>query len=239
MEDTTKQKIFLGMRVGAPIAVGYFACAMAIGIRAAGAGLSVWQAALFSLVLNASAGEYAAFGVIAAGGAYLETALMQAVANARYFLMSCALGQKLPEKTGALARIGVGADLTDELFSVAMSPVRPLSAAFYFGMEIVTVPAWVGGTAVGAWLGECLPGVVVGALSLGLYGMFLSTVVPAAKHSRVLSVLIPVSMAVSLAATFLPVLSSLSEGVRTAILTVALAALFAAIHPVKEGETPV
>ncbi len=38
---------------------------------------------------NASAGEYAAFTLIAANAGYLQVAIITLIANARYLLMSC------------------------------------------------------------------------------------------------------------------------------------------------------
>ena len=67
-----RRKWFLkGMRAGIPISLGYFAVALALGIAAKNAGISSWQAALTSLLINASAGEYAGFTLIAAGATYL------------------------------------------------------------------------------------------------------------------------------------------------------------------------
>ena len=59
-----------GMRAGIPISLGYFAVSIALGITAKQAGITSWQAALTSLLINASAGEYAGFSLIAAGAAY-------------------------------------------------------------------------------------------------------------------------------------------------------------------------
>ena len=62
------RKVFTdGMRDGFPIALGYFAVSFSLGIAARNAGLSPFQGFLASLFNNASAGEYAAFTLIAAG----------------------------------------------------------------------------------------------------------------------------------------------------------------------------
>ena len=84
-----------GMRAGVPICMGYFAVAIALGIAAKNAGITSFQAALTSLLINASAGEYAGFALMAVGASYVEVTLMEAVANARYLLMSASLSQKL------------------------------------------------------------------------------------------------------------------------------------------------
>ena len=45
------------MRAGIPISLGYFAVSIALGIAAKRAGITSLQAALTSLLINASAGE--------------------------------------------------------------------------------------------------------------------------------------------------------------------------------------
>ena len=79
-----------GLRVGVPISLGYLAVSFTLGITAKNAGLSAFQATLTSLLVNASAGQYAAFTMMAAQGGYWEIAILEAVTNARYILMSCA-----------------------------------------------------------------------------------------------------------------------------------------------------
>ena len=98
--DQFSRKVFCdGMRDGVPIALGYFAVSFSLGIAARNAGLTPIQGFFASLFNNASAGEYAAFSLIAAGATYLEVAIITLIANARYLLMSCALAQKFAPGT--------------------------------------------------------------------------------------------------------------------------------------------
>ena len=70
------RKVFCdGMRDGFPIALGYFAVSFSLGIAARKAGLTPLQGFFASLFNNASAGEYAAFTLIAAHATYLEVAI--------------------------------------------------------------------------------------------------------------------------------------------------------------------
>ena len=90
-----RRRVFLaGVRDGVPIGLGYLAVAFSLGIAARNAGLNAFQGFLISLLNNASAGEYAAFTVIAADSGFLEMALITLITNARYLLMSCSLSQK-------------------------------------------------------------------------------------------------------------------------------------------------
>ncbi len=94
------RRIFLnGMRDGVPIALGYFAVSFSLGIAARNAGLTPLQGFFASLLNNASAGEYAAFTLIAANATLFQVALITLIANARYLLMSCALAQRFAPGT--------------------------------------------------------------------------------------------------------------------------------------------
>ena len=63
---TTRQLFREGMRDGTPIALGYLVVSFTLGITAHNAGLDALQGFIASFFNLASAGEYAAFTVIAA-----------------------------------------------------------------------------------------------------------------------------------------------------------------------------
>ena len=148
MMDKQKNKYYYlkGIKNGMPICLGYLAVSFTLGITARNAGMTAWQAMLTSLACNASAGQYAGFTVIAAGGTYFEMILMELVANARYLLMSCSLSQKFSSETGLLHRLLVGYDVTDEIFGVAVSEPGKLNPFYNYGMMTVAIPGWSLGT---------------------------------------------------------------------------------------------
>lgn len=228
------RRFLRGMRDGVPIGLGYLAVSFSLGIAAGGIGLSAVQGFLASLLNNASAGEYAGFALMAAGAGYLELALVILVTNARYLLMSCALSQKFSPETPFFHRFLVGFDVTDELFGLAIAQPGYLDPVYLYGAFAVAMPGWSVGTAVGILAGDVLPGRVVTALSVAIFGMFLAIIIPPAKENRVVGVLVPLSFAASLAFTVLPLFSGLSAGTRTLLLTVVISGLAAAFFPVKE-----
>ena len=231
-----RQWFVRGMKAGRPISLGYFAVSIALGIAAKRAGLTSFQAALTSLLINASAGEYAGFTLIAAHAAYVEVAIMEAVANARYLLMSAALSQKLEEKTSMWQRLLLGFTVTDEIFGVSVSLNGKLSPFFTYGAFVVATAGWTSGTFVGAILGEVLPISLISALGVGLYGMFISVFVPAAKKNKIVAALVLISFALSFAFSKLPVVSDIPEGIRIIILTVVISLGAALLFPIKERE---
>lgn len=223
-----------GLKNGIPIALGYFAVSFTLGITAKNAGLTALQAMLASFTLNASAGEFAGFTLIAAGASYLEVALMEFVANARYLLMSCALSQKLSPDTSLLHRLLIGYDVTDEIFGISIAVPGKLNPYYTFGAIAIAIPGWSIGTYLGVVMGNTLPANIVSALSVGLYGMFIAIIIPPARRSKIIAGLVAASMAASFAFSKLPYISSISSGMRTILLTVAISALAAFLFPIKE-----
>lgn len=222
------------MKAGVPICMGYFAVAIALGIAARSAGIGSIQAAVTSLLINASAGEYAGFSLIAVGASYIEVTAMEAVANARYLLMSASLSQKLDSTTKWWERLLLGFTVTDEIFGASIAVEGRLSPYFTYGTFIVATLGWTSGTFVGAVLGNVLSARLLSALAVGLYGMFISVFIPEAKKNKIVAALVAVSFAASYAAEKLPFIRDISSGIRIIILTVVISLAAAIIFPVKE-----
>jgi predicted branched-subunit amino acid permease len=221
-----------GIRDGIPIALGYFAVSFTLGIAAKKAGLSPFQAALASLLNNASAGEFAGFTLIAAGAGLWEIAVMELIANARYLLMSFALSQKLEPGTGTAKRLLLGFDVTDELFGIATAVPGKLNPFYIYGAMLVAIPGWSSGTWLGAVMGNILPVRIVSALGVGLYGMFLACIIPPAKKDRIVAALIVVCFAASWAFQSLPCFAWIPSGTKVILLTLLLAGGAAVLFPV-------
>ena len=229
-----------GMRDGMPIAIGYFAVAFALGIKATAAGLSALQSALLSFLNVTSAGEAAGIALLGVGTTYVELALTQLVINIRYLLMSCALSQKLSPKTGLLHRFAIGYGVTDEIFGISAATKGELSPYYSYGAISVAVPGWTLGTLLGAIMGNVLPARAVSALGVALYAMFLAIILPPARKSRVIAGLVAVSALASALLTSLCNLLSLTfftEGFRIILLTVVISLGAALLFPLKDDAT--
>ena len=159
---------------------------------------------------------------------------MEAIANARYLLMSTALSQRLEPKTNILQRILLGFTITDEIFGASISLEGYVSPCFTYGAFLVATCGWTSGTLFGAILGEILPIYIVNALSVGLFGMFISVFIPEAKKNRVVALLILISFAASLAFSIIPMIKEIPEGIRVIIITISISALAAFLFPIKE-----
>jgi len=236
-KTASKKNLFLaGLKEGFPIGAGYFAVAFSLGIMAKKIGLTPFQGFISSLLTNASAGEYAAFMVILEDAGLIEMILVTLVASGRYFLMSCALSQHIPENVSIKERALIAFYLTDETFGVQVGwqdLVKPIRS---YGLFILPLIGWSTGTLLGVVVGSLLPADVVAALSVSLYGMFLAIIVPPAKKDKVVFGCIVVSFGLSYLCSKLPATMDLSSGNKTIILTVLIASIAAFLFPVKADD---
>lgn len=225
-----------GLREGIPIGLGYLAVSFSLGIAAKNAGVTPLQGFLASLFTIASAGENAGFTVIGEKASYAVMALIILVANCRYILMSCALSQRTDPAMKNIHRIFVGSFITDEIFASTIRRPGYLKPAYVYGLASTSVLPWAVGTCLGILVGNLLPAFIVRALSVMLYGMFIAIIIPPARKSRLIAVLIAVCFALSFVWQYIPGLSTLSEGLKIVILTVLIAGAAAVLFPHREEE---
>ncbi len=225
-----------GCRDGIPIALGYLAVSFSFGILARKAGLAWNEAAVMSLLNVTSAGQFASLDIIAASGSFLELAFSQLVINLRYCLMSASLSQKVDRTVPFFHRFLMAYGVTDEIFALSVSVDGPLAPSYTYGQMAVAIPGWTLGTILGALAGNLLPGRVLSALGVALYAMFCAIIVPPARESRVLTIVILAAMVLSVVFTYAPVLRDISSGTRVILLTVCVASAAARLKPVREED---
>lgn len=231
---TNNSKFVQGLKDGIPIGLGYFAVALSLGIIARNSGLNAIEGFVASILTSASAGEYAIFTLMGQHASYFQIAIMIFIANARYLLMSCALGQKLKPETSTLKRMGMGLGVTDEIFGISVSQTPYLNPVYMYGAMITAIIPWALGTSCGILVGEILPTSIVNALGVALYGMFIAIIVPPSKENRKIFIIVITSFILSYIASI--VLKNISSGTRIIILTVVIASIFSLIWPVKEEQ---
>ena len=232
-KDTSDNRklLFAGAKDGIPIGLGYLAVGFSLGIVAAEAGMNAAEGFLASLLCNASAGQYAGYTLMAANATLLELIVMMLIINARYLLMSFALSQRVDPDLPVGHRLLMSNYITDEIFGISIAQGGSVKPQYMYGAAMVASPMWAAGNALGIIAGNILPLSVSSALSVALYGMLTSVIIPPAKKDRVVAVLIAICFAASWAASTLPVISGISEGTRTIILTLLLAGGAAALFP--------
>lgn len=230
----TKVAFKKGIVAGIPIALGYFAVAFTFGMMAVQGGLSIGQSVLISLTNVTSAGQFAGLDIILAQGTLWEMALTQLIINLRYCLMSLAISQKLDKRFKFFHRFFIAFGMTDEIFGVSAASPGKSSPFFHYGAMLVAIPGWTIGTLVGAVAGSVLPAMIISALNVAIYGMFLAIIIPPAKKNKTLVWVIILAMALSAAFHYIPGLNKISSGFVIIIVTVIVAALASVLRPIKD-----
>jgi 4-azaleucine resistance transporter AzlC len=139
-----------------PIAVAVFVFGASFGVLAVAARLPAWSVVLMSMLVFAGSAQFAALGVIAAGGSVLTAILAGALLNLRFIATGIAVAGSLPG--GRLLRSLLAQLSIDE--SYAMS-VRAGAPGPPDGRTLIVIGAclyivWIAGTLTGALLGPVL-----------------------------------------------------------------------------------
>lgn len=237
MDNTQIQNSFKkGLKDGLPIGLGYFSVSFTFGMMAVSAGIPVWAAVLISMTNLTSAGQFAGLSIIAGAGSLVEMAMTQLVINARYSLMSLTLSQKMEKHFSVPKRLIAAFSNTDEIFAVAVNQGKEIGAKYYSGLSIIPYTGWTLGTLFGAVAGGFLPPVVNDALGLAIYAMFIAIIIPPAKKSAPIRLVIFAAVILSCLFYFVPFLKNVSSGFSIIICAVAASIIAAIVNPVNDDE---
>ncbi len=224
-----------GLKDGLPIGLGYLSVSIAFGVAAVQCGLSVFAAVAISLTNLTSAGQLAGLSVIAAAGSLLEMAATQLVINLRYALMSISVSQKLDPSVRPGQRFIMAFGMTDEIFAVASGQKGTVRTPYFYGLMTLPILCWTTGTLLGAVAGKILPAALLSALGVSIYGMFIAIILPPAKRSLSVCLVVLGAAALSCCFAWLPGLTRVSSGFAIIICSVVAAAMGAWLAPKKEG----
>lgn len=222
-----------GIIHGLPIFLGYLSVSFGFGITAVSSGLNFVQATLISATNLTSAGQAAGIEIIATMGGLVEMALTQFVINLRYALMGISLSQKLDSSFGVSSRMITAFGITDEIFALTYSQKSKITPSYMLGMIFISWIGWISGTLVGALAGSILPTIIMGALGIMLYAMFVAIIVPVAKENN--KVLFSCFIAITLSVIF-KYLTDISVGFTIIICAVVSSVVTALIFPVAEEQ---
>ena len=225
-----------GIKDGLPICFGYLSISFAFGIYACANGLSILQAVIMSITNLTSAGQLAAVPIIAAGGTIAELLVSQIVINLRYALMSVSLSQKLGKTVRMFDRFVIAFANTDEVFAVASSNDGTVGRNYLYGLILTPPIGWTLGTLLGAAAGAVLPEILVSALGIAIYGMFIAIVMPKVKTERPTALCVVFAVILSCLFYYLPALKAIPSGFTIIICAVIASGVFAFVAPINVSE---
>jgi 4-azaleucine resistance transporter AzlC len=140
----------------APIAIAVFVFGISFGVLAIAAHLPAWSVVLTSVLVFAGSAQFAAVGVIAAGGSVLTAIFAGALLNLRFVATGIAVARSIPG--GRLLRSLLAQLSIDESYALsarAGSPGRPDGKTLLVTGALLYV-VWVIGSSLGALLGPVL-----------------------------------------------------------------------------------
>lgn len=228
MDNLTFRK---GLRDAVPIALGYFSVSAAFGMICISNKLPLWAAPLISLTNFTGTGQFVGSSLIASGALIIEIVLTLLVINARYFLMSISLSQRLSSKITLLGRLAIAFGNTDEIFAVAMQQNRVLNIRYMFGLIVCSFSGWIGGTVAGTLVGNIMPTDLVSAMGIAIYAMFIAIIVPPLKKSKPVLVVVAIAAVLNCILTYTPVISGIGSSWAVIISGIVAAALGAILFP--------
>lgn len=229
------EEFIKGCKKGLPIALGYFPVSFSFGILVVSSGLPLGLATLISLTNLTSSGQFAGVSLMLQQSGYMEIALTLLLINARYFLMSLSLSQKIDQKMNTLQRMIISYAITDETFGIASIQKGTLTFPFMSGFILLPVIGWTSGTLAGEILMNFLPAAIQNAMGIALYGMFIAIIIPSSAKSKPILEVVLISAVVSVMFYYIPLFAWLSSGVKLIISTLCGAIYGAWRYPVKGG----
>lgn len=222
-----------GLKDGLPIAIGYLSVSFAFGILAVNSGLPIWAPIITSLTNFTGTGQFVGTTLIAASASIAEIAFTLLIINARYVLMSISLSQRL-EKVSIWKKLIIAFGNTDEIFAVAVSKYCDLNFKYMAGLILCSFTGWVGGTALGALCGSIIPQSILSAMGIALYAMFIAIIIPPAKKSRAVLLVIALGALISVAIYYIPFINQLNSSWRIIIAGVVSTLIGTFVMPLKD-----
>ncbi len=164
MTFTTPKSAYLkGVRDGAPFILIIIPFAMLFGVLAVEAGLSVFEALMFSLVVIAGAAQFTALQLLQEEAPTIIVLASALTVNLRMTMYSASLTPYIgsaPFWQRALAAYMI----VDQSYVVSVAQFEkapemtvPQRVAYFFGAVTPVIPLWYGFTVVGALIGAQVP----------------------------------------------------------------------------------
>lgn len=153
-----------GFRDAGPYAAASFLLSFSFGAVATAAGVPAVAAVVMSAVVFAGSAQFAAVGILAAGGGVGAAVAAAALMNSRFLPMGVAFGPSLPG--GRLRRALQGQPVVDVSWTLAARGDGTFDRTWLFGHSAAQYLCWVAGTTAGVLGGS------VDVRALGLDAVF-------------------------------------------------------------------
>ncbi len=180
MSNKFDLKEFLtGCKLSLPIVAGYLPLGIGCGVILTGAGLTLFQSIVMSLLVYAGAGQYIAGGMILAGASAMSITITVMIVNMRHILYTSSLYPHVSDWSPIQKAI-FASEITDEAFGVLSSEMSKgyVSRSKASGINITAHAGWVLGVGLGAYLGLFIGDYKDYGLDFALPALFIALLTP-------------------------------------------------------------
>ena len=216
-----------GLKKGIPVALGYFAVSFSFGVMAS-QGLTPLMATIISATNLTSSGQYAGVKLMMESASYIEIVLTLLLINIRYSLMSISLSQRLDPNMKITSKLLIGFGITDEIYALSITSPHKLTFKYMLGMILLPFIGWVAGTATGAFGAQFFNENLLKAMGIALYAMFIAIIIPDARRSKPVFIVILIATSISCIFYYVPYINQIGLGFKIIIATI-IASLIGAI----------
>jgi 4-azaleucine resistance transporter AzlC len=174
-----------GARLIAPIAVAAAAFGASFGILARTADFDRLAAVVMSATTFAGSAQFAVVSTLETGGTVAAAIVAAVLLNARYAPISVSVAPVF--RGSRLRRLFESQLIVDESWVISRRPDGTFDRRILVGAGLVLYVAWVGGTAVGALVGEAIADPESLGLDAAFPALFLALLVPQLRSRRALA----------------------------------------------------
>ncbi|MBE3586288.1 AzlC family ABC transporter permease [Desulfofundulus thermocisternus] len=184
-----KNHFFLGARDALPIVLGYFPLAMTFGVLARSSNLSLGQIVAMSLMIYSGSAQFIAVSMLGSGATPPGIIATILLVNSRLILLSASLAPYLPRMAAPVLSF-LAHGLTDETYALAVSRTgeTPPTRWYLSGLFITSHLAWVGGSALGGFMGALLGDTSRWGFDFALTAMFICLLIMQLKNNITIAV---------------------------------------------------
>ncbi len=205
--STPKSDFWRGMRDGAPFILVIIPFGGLFGVVATEAGLNVFEALSFSIVVIAGAAQFTALQLMVEDVPLLIVLVSALAVNLRMAMYSAALTPHLGEapvwQRAICAYLTIDQSFATSALAFERRPEMPVpnKVAYFIGTALAVAPPWWAATVLGALLGQSVPPWM--ALDFAIPITFLALVTPMLRSlAHVVAALVSITVALMFA--FLP-----------------------------------
>lgn len=221
-----------GAKKSLPVIIGMVPSAMAFGILAKTAGLSIWESLFMSAVVFAGASQFAALNMLMIGVSMADILITTALLNARHIMMGSSISQRMERGINPFEKFALFFFLTDESFSIAsLQEAEIVAPGFLWGVQLPIFLTWNVLTLCGYIGTAFLPRDLQSSMGIAIYALFLVIIIPAARKSRAALIVTLSAMTLSALLKWLPLFAQLNRGLAIIISAGAAAVIGALLFP--------